>query len=201
MNIFIVYAHPSQKSYTYKILQKTIKALQKENYNIVLSDLYAMNFRSDMSEEEYEREGFAKTEKPLSFDVIEEQDKIERADCIIFLYPVWWSDCPAKLKGWFDRVYSVGYAYGYNEAGEKIKCMKHIKFGLVLCTAGHPNDFLEKTGIAESMRKIMIDDRLGKRFENKEMMILGGTLEPEKNHQMHENLINEIINKIEKYCA
>jgi len=201
MNIFIVYAHPSQKSYTYKILQKTINALQKENCNIVLSDLYAMNFRSDMSEEEYEREGFARTEKPLPFDVIEEQNKIEKADCIIFLYPVWWSDCPAKLKGWFDRVYSVGYAYGYNEVGEKIKNMKHIKLGLVLCTAGHPNDFLEKTGIAESMRKIMIDDRLGKRFEKKEMMILGGTLEPEKNRLTHENRINELFNKIKEYCT
>ena len=200
MNVFIVYAHPSQKSYTYKILQKTINALQKEKCNIVLSDLYAMNFHSDMSEEEYEREGFEKTEKSLSFDVIEEQDKIEKADCIIFLYPVWWSDCPAKLKGWFDRVYSVGYAYG-NKVGEKIKTMKHIKLGLVLCTAGHPNDFLEKTGIAESMRKIMIDDRLGKRFEKKEMMILGGTLEPEKNRLTHENRINELFNKIKEYCT
>jgi len=201
MNVFIVYAHPSQKSYTYKILKKVIAALEKENYNIELSDLYAMNFCSDMNEEEYEREGFAETEKLLSLDVIKEQKKIENADCIIFLYPVWWSDCPAKLKGWFDRVFSVGYAYGYNEVGEGIKSMRYVKFGLALCTAGHSNDFLEEIGIAKSMNTVMINDRLGKRFENKEMIIFGGTLELEKNLPIHEKYIDELVCKIKKYCA
>src|SRR6185436_1485780 len=125
----------------------------------------------------YEREGFARTELVLSRDILTEHEKIEKADCIIFLYPVWWSDCPAKLKGWFDRVYSVGYAYGQTESFPK---MKTIPFGLVICTAGHPNDFLNEIGMAQSMEKIMLEDRLGKRFENKEMLILGGTLELEK---------------------
>lgn len=144
-----------------------------------------MKFQSDMTEEEYEREGFAKTELPLSEDVIAEHRKIEWADCIVFLYPVWWSDCPAKMKGWFDRVYSVGYAYGYDQNGEKTLKMRKLKFGLVICTAGHPNDFLEETGIAESMRNVMLDDRLGIRFEKKEMIILGGTLELEKVADSH----------------
>jgi len=76
MNIFIVYAHPSKKSYTYKILNEIINKLRCANCNIELSDLYAMNFCSDMSEEEYEREGFAKTEISLTSDVIKEQRKI-----------------------------------------------------------------------------------------------------------------------------
>jgi len=58
--------------------------------------------------------------------------------------------------------------------------MKKIKKGLVICTAGHPNDFLDETGISESMRNIMIDDRLGIRFDKNEMVILGGTLNIDK---------------------
>ena len=58
--------------------------------------------------------------------------------------------------------------------------MKTISHGLVICTAGHPNEFLQEIGIAQSMENIMLNDRLGKRFENKEMLILGGTLELEK---------------------
>jgi NAD(P)H dehydrogenase (quinone) len=152
-----------------------------------------MNFQSDMSETEYEREGFAIIEKPLPNDVIIEQQKIQQSDCIVFIYPVWWSDCPAKLKGWFDRVYSVGYAYGYDQAGNKQIKMKKQKLGLVLCTA-------EEIGIAESMRKVMIEDRLGQRFTNKQMVIFGGTLEIEKVKEKH--LINafEIGKNIENYC-
>src|SRR5690349_9834095 len=174
MNILIVYSHPSKKSYTFQILDQLKSVLIRQNWNVEVSDLYAMNFQSDMTEEEYEREGFAKTELSISKDVLTEHKKIEDADCIIFLYPVWWSDCPAKLKGWFDRVYSVGYAYGYNDNTKK---MKTIKYGLIICTAGHPNEFLNEIGIAQSMQNIMLDDRLGKRFENKEMLILGGTLQ------------------------
>lgn len=196
MNILIVYSHPSEKSYTFQILQKLKSVIAKQNWNLEISDLYAMNFQSDMSAEEYEREGFAKTNLPISGDVITEHEKIEKANCIIFLYPVWWSDCPAKLKGWFDRVYAVGYAYGQNETSKK---MKTIPFGLVICTAGHPNEFLEEINMAQSMQTIMLDDRLGKRFENKEMIILGGTLELEKVMAKHFLQIEDVIERIRNY--
>ena len=196
MNILIVYSHPSEKSYTFQVLQQLKSVISKQNWNLEISDLYAMNFQSDMSAEEYDREGFGKTNLPISEDVLAEQEKIEKADCIIFLYPVWWSDCPAKLKGWFDRVYSVGYAYGQNETSKK---MKTIPLGLVICTAGHPNEFLEEINMAQSMQTIMLNDRLGKRFENKEMLILGGTLELEKVMKKHFSQIEDVIGKIKTY--
>lgn len=196
MNILIVYCHPSKKSYTFQIFERLKSVLNKQNLDFEVSDLYAMNFQSDMSESEYEREGFAKTELPVSKDVLAEHAKIEKADGIIFLYPVWWSDCPAKLKGWFDRVYSVGYAYGQNDTFPK---MKTLKLGLVICTAGHPNDFLNETGMAQSMQTIMLDDRLGKRFEHKEMLILGGTLELEKVMAQHMQQIENLVSKIKLY--
>ena len=43
----------------------------------------------------------------------------------------------------------VGYAYGYDEEGNKVQKMKTIPYGLVICTAGHPNEFLDEIGIAE----------------------------------------------------
>lgn len=196
MNILIVYSHPSKKSYTFQVLEHLKSEISKQNWNLEISDLYSINFQSDMSEKEYEREGFAKTELPISNDVLDEHAKIEKADCIIFLYPVWWSDCPAKLKGWFDRVYSVGYAYGQNETSQK---MKTIPFGLVICTAGHPNAFLEEIEMAQSMENIMLEDRLGKRFDNKEMLILGGTLELEKVVESHMKQIEEVVQKIKSY--
>ena len=198
MNILIIYCHPSKKSYSYQILEQLKSVIGKEKWNIEISDLYAMDFQGDMTEQEYEREGFANTGLPISKDIQIEHEKIERADCIIFLYPLWWSDCPSKLKGWFDRVYSVGYAYGYKSDLPK---MKTIKYGLAICTAGHPNEFLNENGITKSMETIMLNDRLGKRFENKEMLILGGTLDIENVRQKHKSEIENLTTKIKRYCA
>lgn len=195
MKVQIIYCHPSKESYTYEILKQLESNLKKEELDYEISDLYAMGFKTDMTEEEYKREGFANINLPIPNDIKAEHKKIEKADCLIFLYPVWWSDCPSKLKGWFDRVYSVGYAYGHKESN-KIDKMKILKYGLVICTAGHPNEFLQQIGIAQSMRNVMIDDRLGQRFENKDMIILGGTLDKEKVKPIHSGIINSIGKKI-----
>jgi NAD(P)H dehydrogenase (quinone) len=49
---------------------------------------------------------------------------------------------------------------------------------LVLESA-HPNEFLHEIGISQSMKTIMLNDILGKRFAHKEILILGGTIEIE----------------------
>lgn len=200
MHILIIYCHPSPQSYTHQVLEQLKSTLKEPDFKVTISDLYQMNFQSDMTAEEYEREGLLNFDRPIPKDVQLEHQKIEAADCIIFLYPVWWSDCPAKLKGWFDRVYSVGYAYGYDAVGNKTQKMKTVPYGIVLCTAGHPNAFLQEIGIAESMRNVMIDDRLGKRFNHKEMIILGGALDLEKVRESHVESIQNLRCRIREKC-
>lgn len=170
--------------------------MTEQQWNIEVSDLYADNFQSDMTDIEYQREGFGNTDLQIPEDVLVEHKKIEKADWVIFLYPVWWSDCPAKLKGWFDRVYNKGYAYGHSANLQK---MKTLNGGIVICTAGHPNEFLREIGIAKSMQNIMLDDRLGKRFIYKEMIILGGTLDIEHVRQIHKLQIEEVVLKIKNW--
>jgi len=52
-------------------------------------------------------------------DVAAEQDKLRRADLVIFQFPMWWFSMPAIMKGWFERVYAYGFAYGVGEHSEK----------------------------------------------------------------------------------
>ncbi|GGW27199.1 hypothetical protein GCM10010381_09280 [Streptomyces xantholiticus] len=35
-----------------------------------------------------------------------------RADAVILQFPLWWFSVPAILKGWFDRVFTFGFAHG-----------------------------------------------------------------------------------------
>jgi len=192
MKVLIVYSHPSQESFSYTVLEKLISILERQDHQVTVSDLYEKRFQTDLSAEEYKHETELPLLSKLAPDVIEEQKLLLATDCVIFLYPVWWSDCPAKLKGWFDRVWSNGFAYSKTDNPRRLE---KIKTGIVICTAGHSREDLNQTAIAESMKKIMLGDRLGDRFENKHMIILAGTL-IEENKPMILNRVQDVIKLI-----
>jgi NAD(P)H dehydrogenase (quinone) len=175
MHVYVVFAHPSHDSFTYEVYESFTKGLRDAGHTYETGDLYEMYFKTDMDSAEYVRETGIDPDAPVSEDVKIEHGKIAKADALAFIYPVWWSDCPAKLKGWFDRVWSYGYAYCYDEAGEHSTRKIDMKKALVLCPAGHTVEELEEIGIAGAMRKLMLDDRLlGVGVKDAEMVILGG---------------------------
>jgi len=168
MKVFIVYAHPSSDSFTRHVRDSLIKGLEDAGHTYVVSDLYAMGFVTDMSEAEYLREAYYRENEPVPEDVLTEQEKVNRCDAIVFIYPVFWTEAPAKLKGWFDRVWTYGFAYGDK------RTMKQFNKGLVICIAGHTVGELEAVGLKVSMEKVMLGDRMFDRVKSKEMIILGG---------------------------
>ena len=169
MHIFIVYTHPSEDSFTRHVRDEFIRGLQSAGHTYEISDLYKMNFQTDMTEAEYLREANYNDTLPLSEDVVAEQKKINRCDVIIFIYPVFWTEAPAKLVGWFDRVWTYGFAYGERK-------MKKLKKAIVLCIAGHTLEQLKEYGHYDAMKTVMLGDRIFERAESKEMILLGGTM-------------------------
>jgi NAD(P)H dehydrogenase (quinone) len=169
MKVFIVYCHPSEDSFTRELRDSFIAGLESSGHRYILSDLYAMNFKADMGEGEYLREAYYRRELPLPQDVMVEQEKINASQAIVFIYPVFWTEAPAKLVGWFDRVWTYGFAYGENRG------MKLLEKGLALCVAGNTLEYFEKTGIGKAMEKVMLDDRLFDRVKHKEMIVFDAT--------------------------
>jgi NAD(P)H dehydrogenase (quinone) len=145
-----------------------MRGLQSAGHTYEISDLYKINFQTDMSEAEYLRESNYNDKLPLSEDVIAEQKKINRCDVIVFIYPVFWTEAPAKLVGWFDRVWTYGFAYGERN-------MKKLKKAIFLVIAGHTIEHLKEYGHYDAMKTVMLGDRIFDRAENKEMIILDGT--------------------------
>ena len=119
MHAYIVFCHPSKKSFTFSVMESFVAGLSEAGHTCTIGDLYEMNFQSDMNLEQYSRETSFEPTLPVPDDVAAEQAKIAQAEALVFIYPVWWSDCPAKLKGWFDRVWTFGYAYTYESGGHK----------------------------------------------------------------------------------
>jgi NAD(P)H dehydrogenase (quinone) len=82
---------------------------------------------------------------------------------------VFWTDAPAKLVGWLDRVWTFGFAYGDDRE------MKQLEKGLVLCVAGNTLEYFERTGLGEAMKRVFLDDRFADRVKQKELIILDET--------------------------
>ncbi|MHB8124261.1 MAG: NAD(P)H-dependent oxidoreductase [Desulfitobacteriaceae bacterium] len=169
MHVFIVYAHPSENSFTSVARDEFIKGLESSGHTYEISDLYKMKFNAEMSEEEYFRQAYHRLDLPVPEDVIEEQSKINRCDALVFIYPVFWTEAPAKLVGWFDRVWTYGFATGE-------RTMRKISKALVICITGNTVDKLEKFGHLTSMKTIMLGDRLFDRVSESEMIVLDETM-------------------------
>ena len=168
MKVFIVYCHPSEDSFTKNMCDAFIKGLTDSGNEYIISDLYKMGFQTDMTEEEYLRDANYRNTPNVAEDVLLEQEKINSADAIAFIYPVFWTEAPAKLVGWFDRVWSYGFAYGE-------KTMKVLDKAMILCSAGNPIERLEEFGLLDSMKRVMLGDRLFGRAKQKEFIVFDNT--------------------------
>ena len=169
MKAFIVYCHPSEDSFTSHVRDSFIKGIVDSGNEYEISDLYKMNFKTDMTEQEYLRDAYYKNTPDVAEDVQSEHGKINSADAIVFIYPVFWTEAPAKLVGWFDRVWSYGFAYGGNRK------MKMLDKCLILCSAGNPIERLEQFGLLYSMKKVMLGDRLFNRVKKAEFVAFTNT--------------------------
>ena len=50
MKVFIVYCHPSKDSFTNDVYKSFERGLRDAGHEILISDLYDMNFKTDISE-------------------------------------------------------------------------------------------------------------------------------------------------------
>ena len=189
MKAFIVYCHPSEDSLTGSLRDEFIKGILDSGNEYVLSDLYKMDFKTDMTEEEYLRDAYYRDNPNVADDVLAEQEKINSSDAIVFIYPIFWTEAPAKLVGWFDRVWSYGFAYGN-------KTMKMLEKGVILCSAGNPADRLEKLGLLGSMKKVMFGDRLFNRVKQTEFVLFDST--SRENEARENNRDNNLKKAYEK---
>ena len=168
MKVFVVYCHPSEDSFTKHMCDAFCEGIKDAGNEYVISDLYRMHFNPVMSEQEYLRDAYYRNEPAPADDVLVEQAKINDADAIAFIYPVFWTEAPAMLVGWFDRVWTYGFAYGD-------KTMKVLKKAVILCSAGNSIEYLEETGLLESMKKVMLKDRLKDRAEKLDFIVFDQT--------------------------
>ncbi|MDD6269728.1 MAG: NAD(P)H-dependent oxidoreductase [Oscillospiraceae bacterium] len=165
MKVLIVYCHPCRESFTAQVKKAFIKGLTDAGKSYEISDLYEMKFDPVFTESEYKREAFYEKGLPVPSDVAEEQKKINNSDAIVFIYPVFWTECPALLTGWFQRVWTYGFAYGDDPA------MKQLEKALFLVTMGGSVKDNVRVEQISAMKTVMIGDRIHNRAKSAEMIV------------------------------
>lgn len=132
----IVYAHPYEKSFNHAILETMKEAItsRSEKYDII--DLYAEGFDPVYHPEELAlfREG-----KYLDPKIERYQRMLKQASRVIFIFPIWWSDMPAIMKGFFDKAMLPGYAYSITD-GKWIPGLDNVSQTIIITTSDAPTE-------------------------------------------------------------
>ena len=137
MNVLIVHAHPEPQSFTTALKNLAVEQLSHAGHQVVVSDLYAMNFNPVASAADFTarknpdylvyalEQRINYENQTIAADIAAEVEKVKAADLIIFSFPLHWFSVPAILKGWIDRVFVSGLTYGgkrfYDQGGLKGK--------------------------------------------------------------------------------
>lgn len=158
MNVLIVYAHPENESLNGALKEVAADTFKGEGHDVQVSDLYAMKWKAVLDGEDFpERmnseifnpimEQFNAMEKgAIPSDIKGEMDKVRWADVIIFQFPIWWSNFPAILKGWIDRVFYNGFAFDLAEMKLYDNGPLKGKKGMLSFTTGAPRELYSAEG-------------------------------------------------------
>jgi len=129
--MLIVYAHPNKDGHCGYFLQLIKDKLEQKGIDYDIYDLYKMNYNPVMKPEEHYSSGG----KQISEENKSIQARIKAEDKFIFIYPVWWNNMPAILKGFFDRVFVSGFAFKYR-IGIPVGLLKGK--AVIFCSSGSP---------------------------------------------------------------
>ncbi|CAO3623259.1 unnamed protein product [Mucor fragilis] len=109
MKVLIVLAHPRENSLVHSIKTNFEKGLVDSGHQVSTLDLFKIGFDPVLRQEDephYDQE-----EQVYSKEVQQEMERINQHDALVFVFPLYWSNMPAIMKGYMDRVLNLGYAY------------------------------------------------------------------------------------------
>lgn len=166
MNILIVTAHDDPKSFVAAMHNTALGVLERAGHRVVVTELFSQQFNPTATPADFEvrsvshanymfeQQRTVNTGTSFSPDIKAEMDKIKEAELIIFHFPLWWGNMPAIMKGWFDRVFAMGFAWSADN--RYAEGMLRGKRALVTVTTGDPLSYYS----ADGMHKASVEQHL-----------------------------------------
>lgn len=132
MRVLLLHAHPDPESYNAALFRTTLEGLRAAGHEVDVCDLYAEEFQPVLTRAE--RRGYHAI--PANREPVESHvRRLEAADALVLVYPVWNFGLPAILKGYLDRVFLPGVTFRMVD-GRVRPNLRHIRKMLVVTTYG-----------------------------------------------------------------
>ncbi|MCM0583119.1 NAD(P)H-dependent oxidoreductase [Weissella diestrammenae] len=136
MKTVIVYNHPYEKSFNHAILEATMRGLKHSENEIDLINLDEDKFNPVMEKEDLL--GFVR-HSAVDDQAVDYINRLQNADNLVFIFPIWWELMPAMMKGFIDKVIFPGGTFDYTKSGYgMISKLSRLKKTTVITTMNTP---------------------------------------------------------------
>lgn len=104
----VLFAHPCPESFSAALHTRVVEVLDARGWDVDDFDLNAEGFSPVLSEAE--RRGYH--DEPANIEPVRAYvERVQAADALVLVFPVWNFGYPAILKGFFDRVFLPGVSF------------------------------------------------------------------------------------------
>ncbi len=130
MHALIVTSHPNADALTHAVAAQVAAGLSASDtaHTVEIADLAAEGFDPRFTSNDI---AVHLRQAPPSADVVAEQARLDSADALVLVYPVYWWSMPGQLKGWIDRVFVNGWAYDEGADAKLVKKLQRLCVHLI----------------------------------------------------------------------
>lgn len=149
MHALVVTAHPNTEAFTHAVARRVIAGIEAHpGHTAEMADLAAEGFDPRFTTADLE---FFNRRGPAAPEVLAEQRRIDRADLLVLVFPIYWWSMPALLKGWIDRVFTQGWAYDDATEDRAVGLLGRLSVQII-GVGGADRQTIERRGYADAMR-------------------------------------------------
>ena len=166
MKVLVVLSHPYHGSYCYAITKSVLAGLERGNHEADFLHLEEDGFNPVMTAADLQGYSSGTAVDPK---VLEYQRRIQEADYLVFVFPIWWELMPAVLKGYFDKVYLKHFAYKEGKNGRFVTPLTNIR-GVTMITTMTVPGFIYRMWFGNAIHRAMIRGTFHKIGMNKKTL-------------------------------
>lgn len=150
MKVLVVYAHPVDTSFVAAIHTQVVDTLRARGHEVDDCDLYAEGFDPVLSRDD--RLHYHDLTRNRT-RIAAYTERLQTAEALVFVYPVWNFGFPAILKGFVDRVFLPGVSFDIDDRGTLTLTLRHI--GKLAAVSTYGGDRLRAVLAGDPPRRVV----------------------------------------------